>query len=147
MEVKRILVPIDGSPATPRVLEWASRFAKLFACEVVLLHVVVMPPVSDIGGVHAAAKELEDLGQSILNTASGELERRGVKSVHVLDFSVGNAAARIVQVAKDRGVDMIVIGARGQSRIRALLMGSVANSVVNSAPCPVFVVRPCGELG
>lgn len=147
MEVKKILVPIDGSPATSKVLHWACRFAKIFRSEIILLHVVAIPPSSDISGAHAAAKELEEAGQSILAAASGVLRECGVDPVPVLDFSVGNAATRIVQIAKERGVDMVIIGARGQSRIRALLMGSVANSVANSAPCPVFVVRPSEEAG
>ncbi|MCQ8892536.1 MAG: universal stress protein [Candidatus Methanosuratincola sp.] len=143
MEIKKILAPVDGSPATRMVIEWACHFAKTFGSELLLLHVVSIPPVSDVGGIQVAAKELEEAGQSILNSAVKAAEERSVVPTAILDFSVGNAGMRIVQLAKEKSADMIVIGARGQSRIRALLMGSVANSVVNNAPCPVFVVRPC----
>jgi Universal stress protein UspA and related nucleotide-binding proteins len=87
-----------------------------------------------VGGIQVAAKELEEAGQSILNSAVKAAEERSVVPTAILDFSVGNAGMRIVQLAKEKSADMIVIGARGQSRIRALLMGSVANSVVNNAP-------------
>lgn len=145
MEIKKILVPVDGSPATSKVIEWACHFAKTFGSELLLLHVVSIPPVSDVGGMQVAAKELEEAGQSILSSAVKAAEERSVSPTPILDFSVGNAGMRIVQLAKEKSADIIVIGARGQSRIRALLMGSVANNVVNNAHCPVFVVRPCAE--
>ncbi len=145
MEIKKILVPVDGSPATRRVVEWACHFARIFGSELLILHVVSIPPVQDVSGIQVAAKELEEAGQSILSSAVRVAEERSVRPTAILDFSVGNAGMRIAQIAKDKSADMIVIGARGQSRIRMLLMGSVANSVVNNAPCPVFVVRPCGD--
>ncbi|MEJ5293334.1 MAG: universal stress protein [Candidatus Methanosuratincola sp.] len=145
MEIKKILVPVDGSPVTVKVIDWACHFAKKFSSELILLHVVSIPPVSDVGGIQVAAKELEEAGQSILNSAVKAAEERSVSPTALLDFSVGNAGMRIVQIAKEKSADIIVIGARGQSRIRALLMGSVANSVVNNAPCPVFVVRTSAD--
>lgn len=145
MEVKRILVPIDGSAATKKVVEWACYFARIFGAEMTLLHVVSMPPVSDISGTQAAARGLEEAGQSILEGAKRVAKDSGVEAIALLDFTVGNAGPRITQIARERCADMIVLGARGQSRIKALLMGSVANHVVNNSPCPVFVVRPCGD--
>jgi nucleotide-binding universal stress UspA family protein len=50
---------------------------------------------------------------------------------------------RIVKVALDLKADLIIIGAKGQSKLRELLMGSVANTVINNAPCLVLVVRNC----
>ncbi len=147
MEIKKILVPVDGSPVTSNVIGWACHFAKTFGSELLLLHVVSIPPVSDVSGIQVASKELEEAGQSILSSALKAAEESSVRPTAILDFSVGNAGMRIVQLAREKSVDMIVIGARGQSRIRALLMGSVANSVVNNAPCPVLVVRPCPEVG
>jgi nucleotide-binding universal stress UspA family protein len=50
---------------------------------------------------------------------------------------------RIVKISQEMGADLIVIGAKGQSKLRELLMGSVANTVVNNADCLVLVVRNC----
>ena len=53
-----------------------------------------------------------------------------------------NAAETIVDYAKDLHADVIVVGTHGRSGVSRLLMGSVAEHVVRSAPCPVLVVRP-----
>jgi nucleotide-binding universal stress UspA family protein len=57
---------------------------------------------------------------------------------------IGNAAREIVQLASDLSADLIVVGTHGRTGVMHLLLGSVAQSVVTNAPCPVLVVKPGG---
>jgi len=70
-------------------------------------------------------------------------EACGLKPKVEMDFSVGNPGMRIVKKAENEGTDLIIIGAKGKSRLREILMGSVANTVVNNAKCLVLVVHSC----
>ncbi|MEM3449625.1 MAG: universal stress protein, partial [Nitrososphaerota archaeon] len=89
-----------------------------------------------------ASKRLEEVGKKILEEAKVMAEDLGISPKMEMDISVGNPGTRIVKIAEELKVDLIVIGAKGRSRLREILMGSVANTVVNNAPCPVLVVRP-----
>jgi len=141
--IKKILLPVDGSDYMKKEVEWTCSFAKTFSAEVTILHVVAMPISSDIGGIPAASKQLEEAGTRILEDAKQMAEAYGLKPKVEMDFSVGNPGMRIVKKAETEGTDLIIIGAKGKSRLREILMGSVANTVVNNAPCLVLVVHNC----
>lgn len=55
--------------------------------------------------------------------------------------AVGKPAEEILQVAEDEGVDLIVMGTHGRTGLRHILLGSVAETMVRTAPCPVFTVK------
>jgi nucleotide-binding universal stress UspA family protein len=59
--------------------------------------------------------------------------------------AVGKPAEEILPVAREEGVDLIVMGTHGRTGVRHLLLGSVAEEVTGHAPCPVFTVRRQGE--
>jgi nucleotide-binding universal stress UspA family protein len=141
--IKKILLPVDGSGYMKKEVEWACDFAKTFNAEVKIFHVVAMPISSDIGGLPAASKQLEEAGNKILEDAKQMAEACGLKPTVEMDFSVGNPGMRIVKKAETEGADLIIIGAKGKNRFREILMGSVANTVVNNAPCLVLVVHSC----
>jgi len=141
--IRKILLPVDGSDYMKKEVEWACSFAKTFSAEVTILHVVAMPISSDIGGIPAASKQLEEAGNKILEDARLMAEACGLKPQVEMDFSVGNPGMRIVKKAENEGIDLIIIGAKGKNRFREILMGSVANTVVNNAPCLVLVVHSC----
>lgn len=143
MDVKRILVPVDGSPYMANEIEHACSLSKLFGASVTLLHIVAMPVSSDVSGMPQAHGPMEDAGTKILQEAKAIAERCGAAPSLKTDFSVGNPGMRIVKISQEMGADLIVIGAKGQSKLRELLMGSVANTVVNNADCLVLVVRNC----
>jgi len=143
VEIKTILVPVDGSLYMRNEIEHACSFSKLFGAKVTMLHVVAVPVSTDLGGMPAASVPMEDAGNKILQEAKEVAERFGTVPSLRMDFSVGNPGMRIVKIAQEIRADLIIIGAKGQSKLRELLMGSVANTVVNNAPCLVLVVRNC----
>lgn len=139
--VEKILLPVDGSEYMAREVEVACQFSQMFNAEVTIFHVVAMPVTSEPGGMPEVTKQLEDAGNKILAEAQRMAEGCGIHPKIEIDFSVGNPGMRIVKKAESMGTDMIVIGAKGKNRLREILMGSVANAVVNNAPCFILVVR------
>jgi len=154
--INRILVPVDGSEHSRKALEFATDIAHKFNASVVLAHVVstaaLLPaPVPQVGvpvtpdGVPPpvfSAKMAEDmakLGSELLERQSSEVEKRGLTVKNVLER--GEPVGKILQTAKNERCDLIVIGARGLGKMRALLLGSVSDGVVHRAPCPVVVVK------
>ena len=154
--INRILVPIDGSEHSRKALEFAADIAQRFNASVVLVHVVstaaLLPaPVPQVGvpvtpeGVPPPvfptkmAEDMTKLGSELLARQSGEVEKRGLTVKNVLEK--GEPVEKILQTAKNERCDLIVIGARGLGKMRALLLGSVSDGVVHRAPCPVLVVK------
>jgi len=127
-EIRKILCPIDFSEFSESVLAYAAAFAKLFASEVTVLHVL---------GTAAPA------GQSIadeLNLWLAPLSSTGVP-LHTR-IAEGNTAAEIVRHAAEHDVDLVVMGTHGRSGFDRLALGSVAEKVLRKATCPVLTVPP-----
>jgi nucleotide-binding universal stress UspA family protein len=141
--VDKILVPVDGSDYMAKEIEVACQFSRLLSAAVTLFHVVAMPVTSEPASMPEVSKQLEDAGNKILAEAQRMAAGCGVQARTEMDFSVGNPGMRIVKKAEGMGAGMIIIGAKGKNRLREILMGSVANAVVNNAPCLVLVVRLC----
>ena len=142
----RILVPTDFSEHSASALAYAGGFARRFGASLHLLHVVedqlVTGPFSaEVYVPHTAATLpglLRDSSARLAEALGDEdLLRLGATG----DVIVGTAARTIVEYAADNGYDLIIMGTHGRSGISHLVMGSVAEHVVRSAPCPVLTVR------
>jgi len=86
---------------------------------------------------------LEDSAERELPKIAGCDECHGIEVEETIVH--GDAASEIVRVAKERGVDLIVISSHGRTGLGRILFGSTAESVVRHAPCPVLVVKPPAE--
>jgi nucleotide-binding universal stress UspA family protein len=135
---ERIVVPIDGSTRGSKTIELALGLATRFEAAVTVVHVreyeryegddVDMgPPISAEELVEQTVKAFSDAGVP----ASGVVRR--VRS--------NETAQQIVEVAEQADADLIVMGTRGMTEWRSLLLGGVANKVVHHATCPVLLVR------
>lgn len=136
---ERLLVAIDDSEHSGRVLEAASAFAKLGGSRLTVLHV----REHDTFGSHGPAPEDEpDASSEQVRKAVEQLQREGLEAEGVVqDAMQGHAATHIVDGAKERGASVIVMGSRGRSEIASLVVGSTAHKVLHLAECPVLVVR------
>jgi len=142
--LKQILLPTDGSACSHKALMYAVTLAQHFGAHVLALHVPqgywqqesfeTGPDVVQKIQKEQAAEQ-ERIRQAV--TAAGTLA--GVPSETVC--LNGIPAEVIIQVAKDRAVDLIVMGTHGRGGLRHALLGSVAEKTVQRAPCPVLVVR------
>src|SRR5215831_10375056 len=143
LNLKKILVPIDFSPMSKQALQYSVRFAEQFGCEIVLLHVI--EPVTAIAGAPLAvdifAQPEEDTiaaeaELACLAASSGNRPNSFTSAVRI-----GHAPNEITKAAKELDVDLIMIPTHGYTSWRHLCIGSTAERVVRTAPCPVLVVR------
>ena len=154
---ERILVPVDGSEHSLRALDIAVQIAKKFGSTLTLIHVysitagtIMMPepttlsppgvPVVSSVEISKMAETAKKVGQRILEDAEQKAKAEGVSVEKLLEE--GHVVQEIIRVAKEKNSDLIIIGARGVSHIRELLLGSVTDGVIHHVSCPVLVVKP-----
>lgn len=137
----RILVPSDGSEHALRAVRVAADLAERFDAEVVLLTVVSVPQalvmVAGIGD-DVVEEYVEKTGREALASALEEFASRSV-GVEV-KIEMGAAAEEIVRQTHETGADLVVMGKRGLSEIRGLLLGSVSDRVTHGLSTPVLLV-------
>src|SRR5215472_9241995 len=143
LNLKKILVPIDFSPMSKKAFRDAARFAEQFGCEIVLLHVI--EPVTAIAGAPLAVDIFPEAEEDTI-AAEAELACLATCSAnHQNAFTsvvrIGHAPNEITKAAKELDVDLIMIATHGYTSWRHLCIGSTAERVVRTAPCPVLVVR------
>jgi nucleotide-binding universal stress UspA family protein len=137
---EKILVPLDGSEHSIKALEVAVQIALRFDGKITLIHAY------SISGFAISATPVQEFieatrkaGADIL--ADGE-KRVKAEGVHVETLLLeGHAVEQIVKTCKEGKFDLVVMGARGLSRIKEILLGSVSDGVTRHAYCPVLVVK------
>jgi len=141
----RILVGLDGSEYSLKALEFAVDLAKKYSSQLVLIHVVmrqiyaINPPEAGILAGTAIVRELEAEGKAILAKGEETVKAQGLPVEARLRQGV--PAEELLRAAADEKVDLIVLGSRGLSQVRAFLLGSVSDKVSHHAKCPTLIVR------
>jgi nucleotide-binding universal stress UspA family protein len=135
---KRMLIAVDGSEYSDIILDQAISIGKICNSDIFVISVIALFPESA-----AIAPEIEDkLSKEInetLKKVRSRIEENNLKCETIIRLDV-QPHNPIVQEAKKRNVDLIVIGTRGMTRLKRVLMGSVAQKVIGYAPCPVMIV-------
>ena len=143
--LKKIIVPLDGSDWSFRAAKYAIKVAKMANAEIIFMHAVVNPPYGDprSAGIMITAyiKEARELAELWYVKARNMASNEGVKFVAETILDVASAADSIVNYAESKKADLIVIGTKGRTGLKRLLLGSVASGVVIHARCPVLVTR------
>jgi nucleotide-binding universal stress UspA family protein len=151
---QKILVPLDGSEHSLKALEEAAQIAEKFSGKITLIHVFSVQPImisepsavsslnmpiltgAEVSMMIEAARKY---GNRILD--DGQQRTKGAK-VQVEKMLVeGHAVQEIARVSNEGSFDLIVIGARGVSHMREMLLGSVTDGVIHHAHCPVLVIK------
>lgn len=146
---KRILVPVDFSQCSLRAIDYAVMLADAFEATVILLH--VLEPASFGLDQLAIPAELEEQLQFHLRTGRDRLldlnrKRMGQRLRTETLVRIGRAWSEIPDTAKALAVDLIVLGAHGETSFKHPLLGSTAEGVVRHAHCPVLTVAcPNGD--
>jgi len=152
----KILVPLDGSEHSLRALETAIQIAKKFDAGVTLIHVysvtvapIIMPepttltpsgvPVVTPAEVSKMVEAAREVGNRILTDGEQKVKSETIQVDTVL--KEGNTVQEITKVANEGKFDLIVMGVRGISRLRELLVGSVSEGVIKHSSCPVLVIK------
>jgi universal stress protein A len=145
MEVRKILVPTDFSTSAEGALTWAASLAQHYQAEILLLH--VLPSAVTMWGPDLAIEQqieqqltaLWTHAETRLKQAATGLQEHGTSVDPVVVR--GHPFTEICNVAQGRKVDLIVMGTHGRTGLPHVLLGSVAERVVQHAPCPVLTVR------
>jgi len=146
--MSRIVVGVDASDDAARAVAWAFDEARLRHAELVLVHTYAPNALSHPVPDYLAEPELGNTPPDEHLLAAHEVLIDEVLATveDTSDVSVsrivrqGNPAATLCEVAEE--ADLLVVGARGLSGFRGLLLGSVSQQVVAHSPCPVVVVTP-----
>ncbi|HEU4927418.1 MAG TPA: universal stress protein [Vicinamibacterales bacterium] len=144
--LKKVLVATDFGPASEAALRYGRAFARGFGAELHVLHVVDNVFARAVAGYAYAAisptiqQDIERAGRAQTEALLGEDDRQDLHAVAATATSTSPADA-IVEYARDRAVDLIIVGTHGRGPVAHLLLGNVAERVVRMAPCPVLTVR------
>jgi nucleotide-binding universal stress UspA family protein len=138
-----ILLATDGSREAELAATTAAELSDRTDSELHIIHVGEVPLVyhpERHGGYHVAYERAETQARELLEAQVDKMKEAGVR-VAQTHLKMGRADEEIMELAESMGVGLIVMGTRGHGRIRRALMGSVSESVVRHAHCPVTIVR------
>ena len=145
--VRKILVATDGSKYSERAVDYAVGLAKELHGDLTALYVMnlkhfeiyALEHHDDITGYVDEDIKVKKEGEDALAYARKKGEEAGISVA--TEMLRGYPPEQIMRLAKDRAMDMIVVGHLGRSGVERILLGSVSEAVVRNAPCPVLVVR------
>jgi len=140
--IKKILIPTDGSDSAMRAAEFALKLAKHFGSEIVTIYVIdriILEEISKVYEKRGLKEEMKRKAERCLNYVVRSAEREGLKASSIL--VEGQPHDQIVRYAESLGADLIVMGSKGRRGANRILIGSVAERVIEYAPCPVVVIR------
>ena len=147
IDIRRILVPVDFSESTSPLLEWAAHLAAEHSSAVTLLHAYHLPvEFQQLEGAYLPPDfwaNVKAEAEDALGGYAEDLRKRGLEVESVV--AEGYAATAIVDEIERQNADLIVIGTHGLSGLKHLLLGSIAERVVQKAPCPVLTVKTPSE--
>jgi nucleotide-binding universal stress UspA family protein len=148
MDVRHLLVPTDFSEGSKQAFAYALGVARTCGAKLTLLHVVELPSYLSDG--HTPAHTTTALRDAMQESAQQELARllpegAGTPVEIARQVAVGVPYQKILETAAAEQVDWIVMATHGRTGLSHLVMGSVAERVVRTVPCPVLTLRPALE--
>lgn len=148
LPVKKILVPVDFSDCSLLALRYAVKLAQQVNANLLVVHVassLLTPPEMEY--VHLDLKKFRAEVEKHASAKLAAIMQKEIPASVTASpiVSHGTPWEEITRLAKDRKADLIVIGTRGYSGVKHVLLGSTAERVVRVAGCPVLVVREYGK--
>ncbi|MDW7709705.1 MAG: universal stress protein [Deferrisomatales bacterium] len=145
MSYRKILIPLDGSELAEAAVDAAAPLAKAFGGEILLLGVLDL--TAGMYDVYSEAfspvdlrAQLEKFIENALDRAEGRVQAEGLPARRFLE--VGVPHEEISALARREGAELIVMTTHGRKGLTHLLLGSVTEKLIRTAPCPVLVVPP-----
>lgn len=146
-DFEKLLVAVDFSPGARAAAKAAGEIALALGSSVELMHVFEMiePAFMEMSLPQVDRFAVCDAAKSAMVEDQKLLEAEGVSvSRHV---TIGRPASEIVKHAESGGFDLVVVGTRGMTGFKRMVMGSIARRVITSAGCPVVSCRAGGTAG
>jgi nucleotide-binding universal stress UspA family protein len=148
IRIQRILFPTDFSSHSATAAKYACELATKFASELHLLHTleVHLAATPDFGMGFDLPRYIQESRAAASKSLASVLDPQWSAGQRVVQVVVeGSPNVEIVRYARQEKIDLIVLATHGRTGVAHLLIGSVAESVVRTAPCPVLTVRPEGH--
>jgi nucleotide-binding universal stress UspA family protein len=148
IRLRKILLPTDFSDHSAAAMKYACELAAKFDAELHLLHTLEThrdsTPAFGMGlALPTYVKESRDAAEKAL---AGVLDPKwSIGRTIIHSIVEGSPILEIIRYARKHDIDLIVLATHGRTGLTHVVMGSVAESVVRSAPCPVLTVRPEGH--
>ena len=144
VEVKKVVIPVDFTSTTHKVVDYATSIAEQLGAEIFFFHVINDFQGYDMMLVHPSFGAMKkDIQKEYEERMAALVEdykdfKHGVSGKIV----TGDAAEEIVKFAREIQADLIIIGTHGTKGLERVLMGSTAESVVKKANCPTLTFNP-----
>ena len=144
-EIKKILVPVDFSENSQKILRTAVDFAGKFKAEVVIVFVV--QSFDDYSGFFVPHMPIIQLEEEMVKSAKEKMKSFAPETLngsvpHSTAILSGDVVEEINRFAGQEKADLVVMGTHGYKGLEKIMFGSVADKVVRSAPCPVLTINP-----
>jgi len=143
VNVHRILIPVDFSPAGDCALKHGTYLANKYRADIFLLHIlegISSYPPEWFGDKNSGKDLIETkVKEKLSEISEGITKRYGIYVQTVI--TTGKPAYKIIDGVEEHNIDLIVMGAHGIKGFEAVFMGSTAHKVVNLSPCPVLTIR------
>ena len=137
--IKKILVPLDGSKNSFRGLDRAIQMARDCHATITGLYVVGLVRPRPDEPISSLEKMLLEHAHKIMKKAKLKAAKQGILFFDRISY--GDEDKRIVEIASKKDFDLIVIGSRGMSSAKEIFLGSVSNSVLHKSKKPVLIVK------
>jgi nucleotide-binding universal stress UspA family protein len=150
IEFSKIMVGIDGSEESMKAVEFAISMAKIYRAELIAVHVLT----SDIGYIYSSPgvesppltiKEIillaEDEATKWFDKAKEKADNEEIQLKTEFIVAKKSVLNKILEYLEEHNINLIVVGTRGRSGIKKMLLGSVASGLVTYASCPVLVIK------
>jgi nucleotide-binding universal stress UspA family protein len=146
IQIRRILVPIDGSKCSLNAAKYAVKLAKDENAQLFCIHVIEGLPYGYVRAppnvIDQYFKDLQEKAQSWFKEVKDMAKNENVTELKTEIFTdVKSIIESIIDYATSKEEDLIVIGTKGRTGLKRFLTGSVANGVVQHAHCSVMIVR------
>jgi len=138
-KIKKILVPIDGSKPSFDALDIAIEIARACHATILGIHAISFLPTGFMPSVVPYEIYQKKEAGKFMESAKMRAAKKGILFKYAITY--GSPVEQIIDIAKSKKFDLIVIGARGKGRVKELFLGSVSNAVLHKSQIPVMVVK------
>ena len=135
---ERILVAVDGSEYTDIIVDQAISMGRICNSVIYAISVIAFLPET-VAYAPQLEEEVSKNTRKFLENVKNRIEKENIECETIVRFD-GQPHLPIVEEAKKKNIDLIVMGTLGATGLMKVLMGSVAQRVIGYAPCPVMVI-------
>lgn len=145
VQINRVLIPVDFSENSQRAVNYGLSIARTYGAKVYMMHVISQRIVDAIHelSIKGYKGDFVEIMKDVRRDREKEMKALAASFEGIeIEFIIkeGKPGPEIVDIAKELNVDLIVIGHQGRSALGSILLGSVAQYVVNHTPCPILVI-------